>query len=98
MSVNFGIDEDEIFAIMESTITGLEETRDLMKQYTMQLRSSYEENSSGIGSHISSISSLLENLESETNEVDVNVKKLVLKLTRAMDVRKAIREEIGENR
>lgn len=73
---------EESVQIMNTTAAGIEENMEAIKQAIETLKNAYEENADGLGPHSQDIQTLIEELESITNEGDVPAKKLILKLTR----------------
>lgn len=70
----------------------LQEFSAKIHQETEKMKSTYEENQSGLGPHSASIQQLIEEVEGTEQGASVPVKKLVLKLQRAAVIRKGIIE------
>lgn len=85
--MSWGVNEQAI-AALENMSSQLTEVSDRIKQETQKLRTSFEDNEDGLGPHTSSILALIEEVEQTDEEASAPVKKLVLKLTRAAQLRR----------
>lgn len=90
--MSYTVDEQAI-AQMESMAAKMLELSEKIHQETALLKSTFEENVSGLGPHTASIRALLDEVGETEEEASVPVKKLVLKLTRAALIRRKIIEE-----
>lgn len=80
---------EEALAAMEAAGSAMEEATEQIKADIAELESAFEENESGLGAHSADISALIEELQQIGEEAGTPVKKLTLKLTRSIVIRRA---------
>ena len=85
---------EEAISALTTLGASLEELKNKIHSTTQTLKTTYESNSTGLGAHAADILSLLEDMESSEEEASKPVKKLVLKLNRAANIR---RQHIDNN-
>ena len=83
---------EEAVAALMNMASQLQELSARIHQETEKMKSTYEENQSGLGPHSASIQNLIDEVEGTEQGASIPVKKLVLKLQRAAVIRKGILE------
>ena len=89
MALNTSVSEQSIAALLNMG-GQLEELTVRIHQETLNLKSAFEQNMEGLGPHVSSIQTLIDDVEGTEQDATKPVKILVLKLQRAAVVRQGI--------
>lgn len=80
---------EEALAAMETAAGAMEETTQKLKEDISQLEGAFEENEAGLGAHSNDIRDLIEELQQIGEEASNPVKKLILKMSKSIVIRRA---------